>query len=189
MSVEDITKTGIKFEQHSGTLLRCSLTHEECVQTVDMPELCQHIGQVLGNLHGMIEAGTTQDYTSMQEVLVVSYLSGVGSRLDSGSIDEDRTMHLYCDHLVTRNFLKVLASPAAIYDKDCLIVASKALSAVVDSEHFQTHSDEHLPSPEDFAMVGAIQDKFLAELTKDAKFRISIRPLCDYIKKTKSKLK
>ena len=187
MSLEEIKKIGLQFEQHAGTILRCAISHQECVQTIDMPELCQHIGEVLAHLNGMIEAGNTQDYTSMQEVLVVYYLAGIGMQLES--IDEDRTMHLYCDHQVTSAFVGVLASPAAIYDKDCLIVACKALSAVVDSEHFQTHSEEHLPSPEDLAKVVAIQDKFLAELTKDAKFRISIRPLCDFIKKSKPKLK
>jgi len=59
----------------------------------------------------------------------------------------------------------------------------------VDSEHFQTHSDHHLPTPEDLARVVSMEAKFLGELNKDSKFRISIRPLNDYVRKTKSKLK
>jgi len=178
-------KAAMAFEQHAGTLLRCSITHTEAIQVADMPELCEHMGAVLGNLLSQIEAGTHKDYTGMQEVQVVYYLGCIGDKFES--LPEDRTMLLFCDHGVTSKVVRVLSSPDAIYDRDCLMVAAKALSAIVDSEHFQTHKEEHFPDPEDFSRLVSIQDKFLAELCKDAKFRISIRPLADFIRKEKAK--
>ena len=48
-------KAAMAFEQHAGTLLRCSITHTEAIQVADMPELCEHMGAVLGNLLSQIE--------------------------------------------------------------------------------------------------------------------------------------
>merc|ERR1712086_443812 len=101
----------------------------------------------------------------------------------------DRTMLLFCDHNVTSQFVRVLACPVAIYDRDCLLAATKGLNALVESEHFQTHRDAHFTSPKDISALVALEEKFLAELCKDAKFRISVRPLCDLIKRERMKLK
>jgi len=117
------------------------------------------MGEVLGHLDARIEAGTANDYTGLQEVLAVYYLASIGERLEL--IDEDRsrdpnpnpnshphpnalihpdpdpdarTMLLLCDHQVTAKFVRILASPAAIYDKDVLIVASKANTDNPDSK-------------------------------------------------------
>jgi hypothetical protein len=107
-NIEELKKTGQRFEQHAGTILRCSLTHVEAVQTIDMPELCEHMGQVLSRLNAMIEvqssdlhlhslspsisppceAGTSSGYTGLQEVLVVYYLGCIGARMED--IPEDR---------------------------------------------------------------------------------------------------
>lgn len=175
------------YETHAGALLKCALSHVEAIQTVDMPELCQLMGEVLSHLLADIEAGSTNDYTGLQEVMVVYYLGAIGERLET--IDEDRTMLLFCDNNITSKFVRVLSSPVAIYNRACLEVAAKALSAIAESEHFQGHMSDHLPEADDMTNLVGIEEKFFAELCKDAKFRISVRPLCDLIKKTKLKLK
>jgi hypothetical protein len=180
-----LLKSAVAFEQHAGSLLRCAITHVESIQSVDMPELCEHIGEVLAHLLSNIEAGSASDYSGMQEVQVVYYLGCIAQQFES--LNEDRTMELLRNHGVLSKFVRVLSSPDAIYDRDCLTTATKALSVFLESEHFQTNRAQHFPDPEDVARVVQLDTKFVAELCKDAKFRVSIRPLCDFIRKNKRK--
>lgn len=167
------------------------LSHIEAIQTVDFPLIVQHISLVLKTLAQVAQQDgeaddhkQTFDWTGLQEVLVIYYLEAFGDALEN--LPEDRIMELYAEHSIAKNLISVLALPNTIYDRDTIIAAIRALNAVFDSEHFQSHSEKHLDEV-DVTALQSLGAKFLDELCKDVKFRMSIRSLHDYMKRSSLK--
>jgi len=172
-------------ERDAGTILRCGFAHVEAMQTVDLPLAAEHISLVLHHLAEDILAGKQQDYTGLQEVLVIYYLERFGDALES--LGEDRTMEHFCDKQICKRLIRVLNLEAPVYDRDTIVAATRALNAIFDSEHFQSNEALHLTEPEDKEALMGLGDKFLDELCADVKFRMSIRALTDYVKRAKMK--
>jgi len=168
-------------ERDAGTIIRCAFGHVEAMQTLDLPLLAEHLSLVLHHLAEDVAAGKAQDYTGQQEVLSVYYLERIGDQLEE--LGEDRAMEHFADKQLTRRLIRVLALDAPVYDRDTIVAATRALNAIFDSEHFQSHTELHLIEAADTEALMSLGGKFLDELCKDVKFRMSIRSLTDYIKR------
>ena len=99
--------------QHSLRALACILRR---VQTVDLPLLCTHCGEILGNSVACgppsRPAGLGNGIDSSQEALVVQYLASVGAVGDD--IDEDRMAALVEEHSILANMCAPLACAVAV---------------------------------------------------------------------------
>jgi len=166
-------------EQDLGVLLRCALEHAEATATLDLLEFSQHIAAVLTHMSMM---DGERDYSGMQEVMVIHYVDTIAAFLED--LGEDRVMQLYSDSKILHLLVSVLATKHTTYDKDTVVAAARAINSIMDSEHFQTHPELHLLEDDQSVLV-SLGEKFLDELCKDVKFRMSIRSLSDHVKRAK----
>lgn len=66
----------IAFEESLGLILHCCLKSVEAVQTLDMPLLCAHAGEVMGNA-AATASPSGRSIDASQEALVLQYLASV----------------------------------------------------------------------------------------------------------------
>mmetsp|Transcript_15000 Transcript_15000/g.52220 ORF Transcript_15000/g.52220 Transcript_15000/m.52220 type:complete len:345 (-) Transcript_15000:1570-2604(-) len=183
-----------KFERGMGSLLRNAWQHVEAIQTTDLPLLLKHISDVLGDaMHE--ETGRARmrrfaqvdgDLKDRQEVLVLHYLRGLTSHIDD--IMELRFMKLVRDERTVERVVDFLDAHHAQLRKEDLLVAAQALSALVDSEDFQTYEGDYCTSSCG-EKLAAFRELFLEQFTDDYEARKTIQPLLRYVQDCRYKYK
>lgn len=190
----EIAKNMLAFEESLGLILHCCLKSVEAVQTLDMPVLCRHAGEVLGTV-AATATPSRPNLTAAQESLVVQYLSSVGAFGEN--VDEDRIAELIEENklvsllvraflyatclafpLLTLIFITVLMTTQLCivhrdkdsYDNNFLCNAATFLGFVCDTEYFQTHKDNFLSDPTIKANFVGVGDLFLNEVALSVPF-------------------
>lgn len=197
-------ETGANFEKGVGVVLRNAWSHIEALQTTDIPALVQYIGEVLefATLHGdrVIDPFIrTNDLHQRQEIMVFEYMNGILKSLSH--IEESRVMPFFRDAGIFNLSVRMLVS---LYEKatggdlssgieDALIQqifkGCVALSLLVETEDFTSYPSDYLELSSrenaDVRNLFRLGEICTSEFNRDHSKRGAIRPLMDFINRTK----
>eukprot|EP00276_Gloeochaete_wittrockiana_P010956 CAMPEP_0184656382 /NCGR_PEP_ID=MMETSP0308-20130426/16467_1 /TAXON_ID=38269 /ORGANISM="Gloeochaete witrockiana, Strain SAG 46.84" /LENGTH=271 /DNA_ID=CAMNT_0027093493 /DNA_START=184 /DNA_END=999 /DNA_ORIENTATION=+ len=189
---DDLDRKMDAFEQNLGLLISCALRSVESLQTLDIPLLIKHCGEVLSQSaddpEGM--AGKTgQALEKCQETLCISYLLYIARRFEVLA-NEDRIMQLVDDYSVIPALISFLHRYYALYKThtEPLSNAIQFLALAFDTEAFQTHKDKYIPNPDLMRKACEIRGFFIEDLLVDLNTRKKLLPLLDNLSQFKRKL-
>ena len=194
---------GSNFEKGVGTVLRNAWTHIEALQTTDIPALANYISDVLefATLHSnrVIDPYLrTNDLHQRQEVVVFDYMIGIFKSL--AQIEESRIMPFFRDagifglgvHMVNVLYSKIgddISSEVGDTLMKHIFKGCVALSLLVETEDFSSYPSDYIDmsSKENIDVRNLLKLGELCgkEFNRDHSKRGLIRPLMDFINRTK----
>ncbi len=113
------------------------------MQTLDLPELVEHVAEVLKGVEGAPSASIEWERT--QESAVVRYLHLILMRIEQ--IDETRIMPLLRQHAVLDGVITHLAEHHAALKPEGQLAAASFLALAIDTEEYDTRPSAYI-SPE-----------------------------------------
>mmetsp|Transcript_25125 Transcript_25125/g.43370 ORF Transcript_25125/g.43370 Transcript_25125/m.43370 type:complete len:320 (+) Transcript_25125:88-1047(+) len=180
------------FEQNMGVLIHCALKSVESLQTVDIPLLIKHSGEVLAIVAEdpeIMNGKTGLALERCQETLVLQYLLSLGRKLESLS-SEDRAMELLEEYGVLTALVAFIHRHYALYKGmgDILPNLAEFLALVFDTEHFQTHRDRIFSNDTQRMQACDLRAAFIDDMLVDVQARKKLQPLLDTLNVFKRKL-
>lgn len=184
----DFTTECDKFEKGLGVVFKNAWQHVEVLQTSDLPALVNHIADVLDA--ALEEPQIIEDLTkkgdlhTRQEVLVFYYLHDICKH--SEDIREERVMPIMRERGMFMLAVRAMCLFAGTLHQMHKLKAAEALSALIETEDFQTYKDQHFNADGfDVQTLVELKDIVLSDVTKEYSLRRLIRPLIDCIDKAK----
>ncbi|KAG8464147.1 hypothetical protein KFE25_003210 [Diacronema lutheri] len=129
------------FEQSLSVLLKCAFEHVEPLQTVDMPELIEHVAEVLE--YACSRPAEALELSRTQESAVPLYLASLVKRLDA--LDETRVSGLIVDCALLPRALHYAAMHGSRLPPEAVEALCAFVSGLLQSEDLKTRKAAYLP--------------------------------------------
>mmetsp|Transcript_19544 Transcript_19544/g.38689 ORF Transcript_19544/g.38689 Transcript_19544/m.38689 type:complete len:341 (-) Transcript_19544:217-1239(-) len=127
------------FEQSLGVLLKFTLSHVESLQIMDVPELIEHVGEMLREAEESEKKELAPDAHKMQCTLVIHYISSLCASMED--MDEDRIMDLIEENKIIPSFVHLLLKHYTWYRVDTLVAAALFFHNCMASEAYCTEPE------------------------------------------------
>jgi hypothetical protein len=176
----EVVQHAQSYEQALGTLIRCCLSTLECLQTLDLTSLLEHISIVLVHAVDPRVKPDASISNELQEVMVIHYLAAIFSQVERLHSDNicSKLAELSIVPLVIRQYEKF----KAVVDNSTAAAYMHFFAALADSEFFRSKPQEFFATKEDkkaFALqFDPLAKTLLAQNPGDKK---RLRPVTDLI--------
>jgi len=175
------------FEQGLGVLLRCSMTAVECLQTLDLFGLMDHIALVMDHSLStessftLPPGGELLDASSVQEFVVFGYLYYLMRKIEH--LSEDRVMGKLKDSLIVPKGLAVIEKfqRCGVLAKETLHHFIYFLGYTFETEAFKTHPTQFVISAEDRQKLCLLEASVKERMSADPTRRKTLRCVVDAI--------
>lgn len=183
----DVEDACVAFEQGVGITLLYAWHHLEAVQTTDLPCFIGYAQKVLQEVTDAPLDESRRLLPDGQEFLIVRYLELFFSFADR--IGETRFMYRMRRAKVPSLLAKHLSYNASWLKDDIRVSGYKALSLLLGTEDYSTHSDEYFCHDDDDGILASLADDVRALGKRDYDTKKSVRLLSDAIRRAKMRQK
>jgi hypothetical protein len=168
------------FEVSMGTLLKFALQHLESVQIIDLPDLLQHIAEVLTDTLAEDTSEDSKDakanYSKKQEGTVVHYLHAIVRREEN--IDDDRVMELMAKNNIIALLAAHLRKCYTFHDYETLGLAAQTYHMMFCSDAYGVEASFYISTDEVKRDIVALKGLFVAELVSPCLYFIDDMFFC-----------